>query len=322
MEFRRIRHFVHIAELGSLSKAAERLHVVQPALSQSIKHLEEELGAKLFRRSRRGMELTEAGRMFLDSAYGILNQCNRAKENISAIGNNPKGLVSVAMTASAMHVLSLPICSALQRRYAGITLNIEEGLAANIQQSLEAGWYDLMVSYMAKTEDSFHVEELIEEDLYLASAYHDRADTSDLDFRDLRSFLLVLPQGQHGVGGSINATAAECGITLNIAQVSAALHPTLQLVEAGHGHSLMPWSAIYDRVEQKKIVARKVVRPTLCHTVRMIYPSHRPLTQATIAVMEILRISVRAMHAERKWPGRLLIKENPANFRTSVSGPS
>lgn len=127
MDFRRIRHFAHISELRSLSRAAERLHIVQPTLTQSIQKLEAELGTTLFLHSWKGMELTESGHMFLKYAYGILNQYSSAKESISTIGENPKGQVSVAMLASALHVLSVPVCQ-------DIELNLEEGLAANIQQ--------------------------------------------------------------------------------------------------------------------------------------------------------------------------------------------
>jgi LysR family transcriptional regulator, nitrogen assimilation regulatory protein len=312
MEFRRLRHFVHVAELGSLSKAAERLHIVQPALSQSIKLMEDELGTMLFTRSRRGMELTEAGRLFLKSAYAILNQYNRAKEDISEIGSSPKGVVSVAMTASAMHALTVPICEDLLGRYPGIVLNIEEGLAANLQQSLEAGWYDLMVSYMTKADDSLHVEDLIEEDLFLVDAYCKGDRAAEIEFREISNFSLILPQSQHGVGGAIHATAAELGLTLDMARVTAAMHPTLQLVEAGYGQSLLPWTAIYDRVAEKRVTARKVVSPNIRHKVSMIYLASRPLTKATIAVMDILRSSVRQLHAEGIWPGRLVPGANAA----------
>lgn len=309
MDFRRIRHFVHTAELGSLSRAAERLHIVQPALSQSIKRLEEELDVLLFTRSRRGMELTEAGHMFLKSAYGILNQYNRAKENISAIGTHPKGLVSVAMTASALHVLSVPVCEQIREECPGIEINLEEGLAANIQQGFEAGWYDLVISNMTGAGDSIQIEDLIEEDLFLASPYKKSTSKADIPFEKLSGLDLILPQDQHGVGASIQETADRLGVDITAAQITGAMHPTLQLVEAGFGHSLLPWSSIYDRVEQKRLSARRVVKPGICHKVSVIYPTHRPLTQATIAVMNVLRHAVMRVHAEGRWPGKLLIAD-------------
>ena len=145
MDFRRIQHFVHVAELGSLSKAAERLNIVQPALSQSVKRLEGELGANLFTRSRKGMELTDSGNTFLKHAYGILNQYNRAKESLSTQGGEPRGLVSIAVTGSSLEVLSVPLAKSLMQKFPKIRLNIESGLAANIQQGFEAGDYDCLL---------------------------------------------------------------------------------------------------------------------------------------------------------------------------------
>ncbi|MFK7830614.1 MAG: LysR family transcriptional regulator [Congregibacter sp.] len=307
MNFRRISHFLHVAELGNLSRAAERLNIVQPALSQSIRLLEEDLGVVLFNRSRRGMELTEAGRLFMESAYGILNQYNRARENISAIGDNPKGLVSVAMTASALHVLTVPLCRSLKSTYPGIELNLVEGLAGSIHQGFEAGLYDLVISYMVQPGDRVHCEDLIEEELFLTSKYDPDLQCNDVTFKSLAKHRLIIPPDQHGVRGMVNDIADAQNIEMSLESITAALHPTLALVEDGVGESLLPWAAIYDRVDDKKLSARRIIRPRITHKVSMIYPSHRPLTQATIAVMDTIRQAVRKVHEEGRWPGELLL---------------
>ena len=307
MDFRRIQHFVHVAELGSLSKAANRLHIVQPALSQSIKRLEDDIGAILFVRSRRGMEPTEHGLVFLKYAYGILNQYNRAKESIATIGENPKGIVSVAMTASALHALTVPVCTRLKEEFPDIELCIEEGMAANIQQGFEAGQYDLVVSHLVKPNDTIHIENLIQEDLFLVTSYQDRSEKTEISFGELAKIPLILPQGHHGVGGEIFALAENHGFKIISAKVRGALHPTLQLIEAGFGQSILPWSAISDRIAQKKLRARRIVQPNIYHTISMAHPSHRPLTQASIAVMKIIRQSIGKIHDQGKWSGKLLI---------------
>lgn len=307
MDFRKIQHFVHIAEQGSLSKAADRLNIVQPALSQSLKRLEEELDALLFTRSRRGMELTDAGHIFLKHAYGILNQYNRAKESLSATTENPSGLVSIAMPASALEVLTVPLAEKLIQTYPDITLNIESGLAGNIQQRFEAGQYDLVLSRLVKPAVGIRIEPLIEEDLFLATSFNDDNLGEDIEFKDLDNMSLIVPQEHHGVAPDIARYADEKNISISAAQVSGALHPTLQLIEAGLGNSLLPWSAIHERVSQNKLSARKVISPTLHQTVNMIYPSNRPLTPATAAVIGIIRQTARYVHSKGKWSGVLLV---------------
>lgn len=307
MDFRRIQHFVHVAELGSLSKAAARLNIVQPALTQSIKRLENELSVLLFNRSRKGMELTEAGQTFLQHAYGILNQFNRAKESLATEGDDPQGIVSVAMTASSLAVLTVPLAKSLMEFFPKITLNIESGLAANIQQSFEAGDYDLVVSHLVKKDASIHIEDLIEEDLFLTSPYDSNNLGEDIEFKQLDGLTFIIPQEHHGVAPEVTTFAAKKNINLKTSQVAGTMHATLQLIEAGVGHSFLPWSAINEDVKQNRVSARKVVNPSLHHTVSMVYPTHRPLTPATIAVMDLIRIAAKAVHNKGNWAGTLLI---------------
>ena len=309
MDFKRISHFVAVAEAESISKAAERMHIVQPAISQSIKKLEEEMGAQLFTRSRRGMELTESGTMFLKYAYGILNQFNRAKESVSAVGKKPTGLVSVAMTASALNVLSVPICTLMQNAYPDIQLNLEEGLSGNIQKGFEAGWYDLMITFDPEPNESVHIEELIIEDLYLVTPY--KADSpKEVVFSDLKNFPIIIPQDQDSIGQTLNKHAEKLSLDITSSMITAALHPALLLIEAGLGNTILPWSAIFDRVELKNVSARKIKSPSIRRCVSMIYPTQRTLTQASIAVMEIIRSAVLSAYKNNNWHGELLIEHD------------
>lgn len=310
MDFKKLRQFIYVAELGSLSLAAERLNIVQPALSQSIRKLEEELTVQLFTRSRNGMELTEAGTLFLNHARGVINQYNKAKESLISIDQNPSGTVSVAMIASALSVLTLPLWTQLDRDFPDIKLNVEEGLAATITQGFEDGLFDIIVTYPIKTSIDVHVESLIEEDLFLVSQYR-KAYPPTIDLSQLEDVELIIPQSQHSVGGLVNKYAEELGIKLRPARVSAALHPTLTLLEHGYGYSLLPWSAINDRVRTKRLSASKVVNPGLSHKICMIYPSNRAISPAMRAVMRIIRASVITIHQKGQWVGSLAHSPNP-----------
>lgn len=91
MELRHLRYFVAVAETGSLTVAAtQRLHTTQPSLSRQIGHLEEEIGAQLFKRSVRGVELTRAGRVFLDHARVVLSQVEIATESARRLAEPAK----------------------------------------------------------------------------------------------------------------------------------------------------------------------------------------------------------------------------------------
>lgn len=307
MNFRRIRQFIIVAELGSLSAAAQRLNMVQPALSQSIKKLEENIGKTLFRRSRKGMELNESGRLFLKHAYGIVNQYSRAREDLADLDETPRGQVSVAMVASALSVISVPLCRAVQERYPDIILNLDEGLAANIRHGFEAGWYDFLVSYSDEQHDGVEVEPLMDEELFLiASASSKLAQHNEaINFSELKHYELIVPQNQHGVTQLIDKHADMVGIKINRAQFAAPLHTTIQLIEMGLGYSVLPWSAIHRKVAEKRLIARNIVQPQIKRTVNLFYPASKPMTRASRVVSELIKKTMSNANADGTWPGMI-----------------
>ena len=183
-------------------------------------------------------------------------------------------------------------------------------MAGNIQQGFEAGKYDLVLSHLVQPSASIRIEPLIEEDLFLTMPFDDNNLGEDIQFIELDNMQLTIPQEHHGVAPEIAKYAEEKNIKILSAQVAGALHPTLQLIEAGLGNSLLPWSAINERVAQNKLSARKIINPTLHHIVNMAYPAHRPLTPAAIAVMELIRDTAKQVHNNGKWSGVLLVTKN------------
>lgn len=311
MDFKRLQHFVHCAEAGSISMAAERLHIVQPALSQSIQRLENELNVKLFERSRRGIKLTQSGEVFLHHAYSILNQYNRAKEAISTIDGAPAGAVSVAMTASALEVLTVPLNANVAKKFPKIELNLEEGLAGSILQGLDAGWFDLVVNYLLPASDSLIAQPVIKEEMFLVTAKKSSIDivNQPIDFSELEGMPLILPKAHHGVLGALEPIARAKGFSITLSPHRGAFHQTIKLVEAGFGTSILPASAVQDRSKNGHLSIRPIINPTVTSTLYLAYPSRSQLTPATIAVMDVLRETIVQQSATGHWDGTLLLDQ-------------
>ena len=307
MSFPRLERFVTTAELGSISRAAEKLNIVQPALSQSIKQLEEELGTQLLLRSGKGIELTAEGRVFLEHAYGILSQYRKARENITDMHGKPSGGVSIAMVSSAIDVLTVPVCRALKDQYPLIELDLEEGLVSNIQHGLDAGRYDIVISYAIETARNIAREPLIEEELFLTTKYSGKTTGRYVELHELGDVSLIIPRERDGSGVEVGQTAQNLDLELVTSQFSGAIHPTLKLIEAGMGASLLPWSAVRDGLSDGRLHVEAVRKPGLHQTVHMMHAEHKPVTRATAAVMEVIRQSVRATHKSGEWPGNLLV---------------
>lgn len=143
MEFRQLRYFVAVAEALHFGRAAERLHLAQPSLSHQIMALERELGVPLFHRTKRRVTLTAAGERFLQEAYAIVDQTERAMALVRQVGRGEIGTLRVGFLSSAAYG-SLPrLLRAFQERSPGIRLELREATTPDLQRALEGGEVDI-----------------------------------------------------------------------------------------------------------------------------------------------------------------------------------
>lgn len=307
MELRQIRYFVAVAETKSLRNATEKLNIAQPALSHSIKLLEEELGVSLFTRSRKGMRLTETGKKFLDSAKLILLEVSRAKERVTEQDSNPTGTVTVGMPTSVVRVLSSALFLEVWKRYPNITLNIEERTSLNVSECFDKAEMDLLVYFHVEGIDSVKVEPLIKEDLYFIKRYAEEARLPDeLEFAALSEYRLMFPRVSASVSKTLYGLPQREGIEINVLPNKAPIFSLVQLVQAGEVCSLAPWVMIDELVGNRELDAALVVNPTVSRTINLIRPTNRYLSNATIEVMKLIRETVSKLHAEKRWRGTLL----------------
>ena len=117
MDVPQLRTILYVAELGSLSKAADRLRIAQPALSRQVRLLEEELGIRLFDRHGRGMEVTEAGKEVLRHAQRIMQELDEIRATVADEDAPLRGHVSIGMPPTVSDILSVPLVSAFQARH-------------------------------------------------------------------------------------------------------------------------------------------------------------------------------------------------------------
>src|SRR6476646_7411345 len=147
MDFRQLRTFSCVAELGSLSKASDTLRVAQPALSRQIKLLEHELRVELFTRSGRGMVLTEAGRLLLARTSGIVRQIDQIRDDIQSAAGAPSGRVVLGLVPTVSCVLSARLARRTVEAYPGISLCIVESYSGHLIEWLHRGEMDLAIIY-------------------------------------------------------------------------------------------------------------------------------------------------------------------------------
>ncbi|MGA2052207.1 MAG: LysR substrate-binding domain-containing protein [Opitutales bacterium] len=244
MELRHLRYFVAVAEEGSFTRAAVRLHVSQPPLSRQIRQLEEEAGAPLFIRSKRGVQLTEAGRFLLEEARRILAGSQRALEQVKAASRNETGRLAVAYTAAFFDPVVLRTLRRFRVKFPLVDLEIREQTAFQQMEALLENQIDL--GYVGIRFPEFE-QELVFECVRRAAMWvalppdHALARRRRLTLRDLANEPFILPR--------VTASSFKewffnlcrtAGFTPKVAQKADNVHGLLGLVSAGVGVAILP----------------------------------------------------------------------------------
>ncbi|MBK9198066.1 LysR substrate-binding domain-containing protein [Candidatus Skiveiella danica] len=244
MELRQLRYFVRVVELGSISRAALDLDLVQSALSQQISRLEGELSTRLLQRTTKGVTPTEAGMAFFREAQLALRHAEQAAR--AARQARLSGTVSVGLAPTTAAVLGLPLMHAMRQRYPDVRLHMVESLSGHLTQMLNARQLDLAVLFETDAARRWSVTPLLEEKLYLIRSRRGlpaKAGAS-VSIAELADMPLILPTGPHGLRSTLDAAFARAGIRPVLAAEIDSLALLMDAVDAGLGATLQPWAAV------------------------------------------------------------------------------
>lgn len=185
MEFRHLRSFLAVAETGHVGRAAVRLHMTQPPLTRHIQQLEESLGVKLFERTSSGMELTDAGTLFVDEARNILQLAEQSRERAALAGRGEVGRIDVGIFGSAVFDRIPRILQAFRRRVPGVRLSLHSMGRAEQIEALRQHRINIGFNRLLQPEADLESRLVAQERLYLA------ASTRSPLFRRKRKRLLL-----------------------------------------------------------------------------------------------------------------------------------
>lgn len=287
MNLNQIETFVHVAEHGSISKAALVLGVAQPALSRQVRALEAELRETLLLRNGRGVQLTEAGRRLLTHCHDILQLVNQAKEDLTAQRHEPVGRITVAMPPTLARLHTLPLIEAFRREMPQARLALMEGFSTHITEWLLTGRADLGLVYNPEALPTLEILPLRDEQICLISAAS-QAPKHPPTLQQLGSFPLVMPQRGQIFRTLMESAAALSGVQLNVAWEVSSVPAILDLVAAGIGHAALGELALrsYEHPERLRVTPfdGADIRTTLC----LVTPTQRrstPLLQRTAGLL-------------------------------------
>ena len=245
MELRHLRYFLAVAEELHFRRAAQRLHLAQPALSQQIKDLELELGTPLFHRSSRRVELTDAGRILLRDTRTILNQIATTVELVRATRNEEAGKIRIGFATSAGYTILPTILREFNAARPKVELQCFEMTATAQVEALRKGEIDIGLLRLPVDEKGILIHPLLSETMVMIlPATHRLAGAASISLQDFASdrFLLFPRAKAPGAYDQIINTCRKAGFLPQILQESPDPQAILGMVAAGLGVSIGPVS--------------------------------------------------------------------------------
>lgn len=244
MDLRRIRHFSVLAETLNFSRAAERLHIAQPALSVSIQKLESELGAKLFERTSTGVQLTTSGEAALIEARRILYHGEQLARSARDATLGTGGRLRIGFVGSAIYSAIPDLIPAFRRQYPAVELVLREATSARIVEMLAEEALDIGLVRTPLLQPSSASLVTLVRDRFIAALplSHPLGMANGLSLGDLANepFIMYSATEAAGLHGSAMAVCQAAGFVPQIAQEASQIPTVLALVEAGLGVALVP----------------------------------------------------------------------------------
>lgn len=245
IEIRHLHYFIAVAEELHFSRAAQRLHISQPPLSQQIRSLEDELGVKLFERTKRQVHMTEAGKVFLERSYLVLAQLEQAISVTQRIGRGEVGRLAIGFVDSAMYTLLPDILRVFREQFPAVELRLHELTTVQQIHALHHKQVDVGVVRSAIIEPGLSVECFLPESLVLAlPETHPLSAQTNMSLSSLadESFILFPVKLGPVFYEQIINLCQQAGFRPKVAQEAVQMQTIIGLVAAGLGIAFVPAS--------------------------------------------------------------------------------
>ncbi len=304
METRALRYFQTVAECGSYSRGAELLRISQPAVSRQIGKLEDEIGARVFRRHAHGVSLTDAGQVLLRHCHSVLRELDQARMEIRNGVQGPSGSIALAVPPASAHFLVPALVQRFNARYPNVFLKLAGGFSGQIHEWLVREQVDIACLHDPLPQKGFEITPLVKEEVFLVG----RPDTipagrDHVRIADLADVPLIVPSRPNASRRLLDTWVARTGVTLNIrAEVDDHLM-IRALIRAGVGCSLLTQGAFSGERARGEVVAHRF-RPRAWWPLAIVRTSGAGRSEILEALHQTIRNVARELTRSGAWPAR------------------
>ena len=297
-----IEYFHSVARHGSISRAAVELGMEQSTLTRHIGRLEEDVGLKLFHRSGRGMVLTDGGTALLRQADTLVEALRHTRQVAAELAAGGPSQIVVAAQPTLAQMSFGALGHALKQRFPHARTRLVEGLGHQLVQWLQDGKIDAALLYVPSQGHVIDYDLLLQEPLYcVMPPGGTRAES--LGVLELLDMPMVLPSTSHGLRALAESLAQRYARKLHVAlECDGSTALTRQLVQAGHGCTILPLAAVQDEVARGQLQAVRIDGTDMLRTVAIATARNRAPVAGLWDVTRTMRQVVTEIVQARRWP--------------------
>ncbi|AUT48003.1 LysR family transcriptional regulator [Achromobacter sp. AONIH1] len=290
MDLRRLQAFVAIAELKNFTKAAELLHIAQPALGLKIRKLEEDLEQQLFVRHSRGVMMTDAGKFLLPQARALLAQASALKQVMRDFSCPPHGRVVMGVPPNVMEGITGIIARRAIQELPDVNLNMVEGLSHTLEEWLDDGRLNLACVFDGSDETTGRPGQVLYEEpfVFVGNADALRPEDGPITLAEALRQPLVVPAAPHRLRALLEDKARELGEQVHVRFEVESGSIMSDLIAQKLGYSILPASVVSSRVQRGELAIRPIFQPDWSCTLRLVWPLGGDLSSATQAVIKLV----------------------------------
>jgi DNA-binding transcriptional LysR family regulator len=300
MDLKSIHYFISVFEERSFTKAADKMHVVQSAISMQIRNLEEELKTLLFERGMRGLAPTVAGRRLYERCVPIVKAIAGAKQEVLEMvqGNMVSGTVRIGLTSSmCQNTLGL-VVAGYTRKYPDVHLSVTESYARNITDLVQSGALDLGLGALPLDNNSLSCRLAFTDYFVLVSGAPINGPTgTPCDLTQMKDLNLVVPSERHLLGTHMRQMIAGGRLRPHRMMVVDGMVATLESVKHSEWGALCLMNSVADRLGSGDTYIYPVVNPTIPFDLYLVHDLRRPPTAAARLFVEMFEQQLKDVAA-------------------------
>jgi LysR family nitrogen assimilation transcriptional regulator len=287
LRLRQLACFVRVCELGSITRAATKMNIAQPALGLQIRALEHEFGATLLVRTSRGVTPTQAGEVILEWARGVIQQHKEVRRQLKELQKDKPFSLTLGMTSSLTQLLAGPIIEAARESLPALGLKIIEGLSQYIAEWVDGERVDIGLGFGPFDSQTVHSIPLMRDRLFYLSS--PGSPDSTISLAEVLALPLALPDEQNSIRHTVEAAARSIDMPVMGVYEIASIQAAREIARRGIAGAIAPYGGVAIDHQRGELSVRMIVAPTLERTMLLMRRSDRAMTNTEEKLIELIK---------------------------------